>query len=669
MGRPRVRVSARHWGLGLAWTGLVGLAVLFDGRTGVVEAGVWFAVAIPLAVVFGVGRLRPAPASLGLGVPLCLAALMAHASMASVPGEARQAGVAVGVCLAWCLAAAMAPRPVQHAMRAGLLALGTGVALWAIRGGDFGAAAAPFGNPARLAAFLLLPSALALSAWRRAVRAGAPRLARNLGVLVGTQALAVLATGSRAGGLALLVGIAIACWPDRVGSRRIHWPRSLPAWTAGAFALAAAATLALPVLAPGWFPWAGPAGESSVGIRWQLNAVGVRGLVDAWPVGVGLGGYRDAFLAMRPDTLAYAPRHAHHEPLQLLWEFGAAGALLLLALGVAIVRALRVGTVWAASTATAAATLWIFACFDSPLRVFALAFPAACVLGVGLRSLGPEVSGVWVRAAGVLLAAWVVVEAGSQFAFAQAMARADHALQRGAFAEAAAASRDARKLRPRSVDAWRQRAEIAEAKLVLGGGDGSIRRAAREARDRACAWAPARAVTFAERARLHWRLGDEAGARADLDRAILRDPVSPALRFERAALAWQRGDRETALADLARGIDVRPESVADVVTRFDRLGVPGETWQSMLPRRPKVHAAAGLALERAGHYAAAASIYESGARLAPERPQLAFAAARGWRVAGETSRAEAVLRQAERRWPEHAGLAVERERLAQGGEG
>ena len=440
------------------------MAIWGDGQGGVAEA------ALALGALGGAGVAAVSVSGRGVS-PIVLACALAwsllatlHGVWAPAPDDALRASAALGVGLVWLVVGSAGSRARVARIATALAWLGVGVAAvsWKLSRGEV-PASAPFGNPARLAAFLLLPLALIACRWERAHAARDSFGARRWALALAVVSLALQSTGSRAGLLAggIVFGLA--------------WARPPVRWSFAGLAVAALATMLLPLGFPDWLPWADADGESSVGIRWQLYGLGSEGAWTASPWGVGLGGFADAFLAVRPESLAYAPRHAHHEGIRIAWELGAPGLLLAVASLFAWVRAIG------RDDRTSAAALIVlgvavFGLFDAVFSISALMIPLAFLVGGAVsRANEPRVPRLALALSGGLFLGALVLGWG-EWRAERALASARDAFARGDFVGSQERSREVLRWRPRRVEAWSLIAEAGEADTVVGGGGRSVER-------------------------------------------------------------------------------------------------------------------------------------------------------------------------------------------------
>jgi hypothetical protein len=445
-----------------------------------------------------------------------------------------------------------------------------------------GRASGPFVNPNHFAAWLemTIPATLAyLAALAGRVRRRLARSAesgRGIGVragrawisavivhqrrlwapLVTLAALAVMtaahvASGSRAGSAALLVGLAVTAGGlaarRRTGRRRVT-----------AVALVAVLALASTVPVVAWMHAEGDEHvqavdgvDASLGSRLAVAVAGVAVVRDHPLVGTGLGSWLHAFRPYQaPPVDGGIWDHAHDDYLELAAETGAAGVALALAFALVVVRAARrrpgtavaprsrppgfevpewreaLGerTVLRLGLAGGVAALLVHATLDFGLRMPANLVALMLILALLVLTGARRASGGG-RAVHLLLATLVVAmlpaladalggALGWPLSPARSLAAADLALAEAGDAERA---------------------------LVL----------ARRALDRS----PADRETHEMLARA---LGAGADGDAPLRRAIALNPWSSELRDRLAFRLWTRGEREAAADELAESMRRSP---------------------------------------------------------------------------------------------------------------
>ena len=254
---------------------------------------------------------------------------------------------------------------------------------------------APFGsfvNHNHFAGLLEMCAVLAAGlAAARARREGATPTAVGLCGLALGLVLAHLASGSRGGLLALLAGFVLLAaahaWRARAARRRVAWALGL------SFVALVAVGLALaPQTARSRFATLVSArSDSSAGYRVEAARATLR-LLGAHPLaGAGLGAFPDAVPAWKRVHGEVRLTHAESDALEFAAETGLVGLVLLALLGVAWWRALderlRLGRDpyrrdVALAAACAAGAGLVHALFDFGLRLPALAFACASLLGL-----------------------------------------------------------------------------------------------------------------------------------------------------------------------------------------------------------------------------------------------------------------------------------------------
>lgn len=654
--------------IGTGLLALVGAAVALDGAPGLPRAALVVGAAVVVAAAALGRRLRPARAeALGLAAVWCGLAVI-QVVWADAPDAALDGAASVLAAAGVFLAAGSAlPRGGEERWLAAFAAVGAcvaAVALASLAGAWDGArAGAPFGNPNRLAAWLLLP--VAVGGVAVGVRAPGERrrvwTIAALGVLV--LCVAALAATDCLG--AALAGVVAAAAVAGLVRARGRAPVAAGA-VAGGLAAAALALAVLPVVAPGWIPWARDGSESSPGIRWAIYGAAARTALDAAPLGVGLGGFADAFAAHRPGFLHYAPRQAHSEPLQALVELGvpllaaAAASVALVGGRVRVIAsARRSPAVW--SALAAAIAIGVHALVDAPLRVPSVALGLAALAGLGCAA--PERPGPRHRlATRVALGsiATVLAAIGTSGAIAsRAESVARSALERGRFAEAERAARAGRRARPDRVALWRIGAEAAEDAARLG--DGGPRALARAvgARRGAVAAAPRRAALREELARTLLSAGDSEGALVALAAASRLDPAAPGPYLARARVWLARGRPRRAARAAREALLRHPLATRGVVAGLLRATDDPALARSAVPDDPEPLARAARELDRAGYARAAADAFERALALDPANVRVAVETSRVWRRAGRADRAASVLSRALDRAPGDSDLRAE----------
>jgi len=157
-----------------------------------------------------------------------------------------------------------------------------------------------------------------------------------------------LATGSRGGTAALLVGLAVAgagaLATIRRSARRTPLPRIVPLTLAAALALASSVAIARWATLDADANTPAVADISEVSLASRI-AVGIQGLDlvrDHWLLGTGLGSWLDAFRPYQaPPVEGGIWDHAHDDYLELAAETGLAGLAVALAFALAVLRVVR----------------------------------------------------------------------------------------------------------------------------------------------------------------------------------------------------------------------------------------------------------------------------------------------------------------------------------------
>ena len=257
---------------------------------------------------------------------------------------------------------------------------GNGRVLWiSDAAAQHGRASGPFVNPNHLAAWLemVIPAAFAYTLalgrrLRRRIRSAA-QTDRGMGVrarrawmaaLIANQRrvgpplfvaatvvlmiVAHLATGSRGGTAALLVGLAVTGTGLAASARRRDGRPTLPRWVPATLGLAlivaSTSAVALWATAEGDDQGASAADlvDVSLGSRIAVSAEG-RGIVRDHPLfGTGLGSWLHAFRPYQaPPVEGGIWDHAHNDYLELVAETGVAGLTIVLLFAAVVARAVR----------------------------------------------------------------------------------------------------------------------------------------------------------------------------------------------------------------------------------------------------------------------------------------------------------------------------------------
>lgn len=210
------------------------------------------------------------------------------------------------------------------------------------------------------------------------------------GIATAVVAAALVSSISRAGvtaGALATVGAVTICFLT-TQERRERWLFALIALVGVVLATASGLALLLQSLESQGLA------QSAEG-RHALNLATWQGIRAMFPVGAGLGSYAIAFQRFQPGVMDGFIGFAHNDYLQLLFELGVAGALVLLALAAAFVavvaallRAHRSGAGLASPAAACflgCAAFALHAWFDFPSHVPALAWIAATIAALATR--------------------------------------------------------------------------------------------------------------------------------------------------------------------------------------------------------------------------------------------------------------------------------------------
>ena len=157
------------------------------------------------------------------------------------------------------------------------------------------------------------------------------------------MAVAHVASGSRGGTAALLVGLAVA-GAGILGRQATRW-RWAPAVLALTLIVGGGAAIVGWAMADGDAAQESPAtdtGDVSLGARLAVTAKGTGIVVDHAVFGTGLGSWLHAFRPyVEPPIEGGIWDHAHNDYLELVAETGVAGAVLIVAFAIAVVRMIR----------------------------------------------------------------------------------------------------------------------------------------------------------------------------------------------------------------------------------------------------------------------------------------------------------------------------------------
>ncbi len=662
-------------GVGLVLLAVIAGAVALCG--GVSPAG---GAALGLAVAaLGVGAaalcpLRPVSGG-ALGVTLGACGLVLASTLWSVaPDATLDAAVPVlSAAVAFFLCASALSRRDASWLLGGFALLGVIVACAALAAVPAGSRArAPLGNPNHLAAWLLLPAAVACA---RLVGFELGRRGKREEALLwfgafGVVGAAIAATGSLGAGVGALAAVCAA-----VALRTL--PARAGAWTViGGFAAAAVATLVLPWAFPNLVPPTGAEGELSAGLRWQVWNGAARAAWAALPLGAGAGASPDLYTAGRPSGLPYAVVHAHSEPVNAVVELGLPGLALAAVAAVAIAR--RIARTPSGDTRAWAPAAGLFALGGHALVDFPLRVPAVSLAAFALAGLAWEASAARSRppvpiradrsaprlersarrslgAIGVVLA----LLAGTQAASVAGEAAARQRLAAGDFGGAARAAERALRFRPERPALLALAADAAEEDYRLGGGGSHALADALALRARAAAATPLDPEPRAALSRTRALAGDPVGALAAAEEAARLEPSSPARQVTLARLWLAAGRRDHAALAVRAALDRFPRSADAALAALLRATGDPTLVGVAAPDVADMRRSAGLVLANAGHVQAAADQLQRAAALAPGDPETALAAARALRRAGDSRAAEEVLLRALERVPGETRLAAE----------
>ncbi len=663
----------------VAAAGVVALPLLGGVLRGGVDATIGFGLCLVLAALAMAAALAPdlraAPADLGWALSLWGLLAIAQLAWAADLDAALDAGSGLLAALLALLVAAVASGQGDRDRLVAAFAYaaaGLGAVAWIVwlAAEPSSRARFPFGNPNHLAAWSLLPTAIALAALAGpgCERAGPSAVRRAAWLAVLASALAAIAASrSRGGALAALAAAAALL--------TLRWlPSPLRArGTAAAFVTAALALAVLPWARPEWVSPAGAEGEFSPGLRWSVYAASSRAAWEAAPLGTGLGGFAPAFVVQRPAGLAYAARHAHNEVLHAGVELGVPFlAVALPTLWLAVRRASRVSNsgsrlaAWGGGLAVLAVAA--HALVDLPLRAPAVALAVAALAGLAWGSdaaaLASRRARRSTRAALAGLALVLAALSGTGLQAAWAERRADTRMARGDFAGAEEAARRGLAFRPARVGLLTRAAEAAEHRFALAGGTPAARERALADREAAVQASPARADLRIALARARHQSKDTQAALVALKSAATLDPRSPRAHLARARVLLREGRPGEAAEALREALSRHPLAAFDVVTHWVAFtGDPGSVGTFVPARRPAI-LGAGRALARSGYPREAADLLEPLLVAEPEDARTALEAIRFLRTAGEHERAASVLVRALVRSPQHPGLLGEQSRLA-----
>ena len=644
---------------------LLAAVALGGGTPERVQVGLGFAAgALALLAVFQ--RELPAPAWDSLVVALAWGGLAGAQIFWSVSLDAAldAAGSVLTAALVFLIASSViaprARRPLLIALAlAGAVVAGVGIA-----GAEAGTRASlPFGNPNHLAGWLLLPAAVAFAGnFVVKLEGRTSRHAVLWFAVLGLVCAGIAATGSRG---ATCAAVATACC-----LALLAYTRLTPALLCAMLGLVALVLAVTPFLLPDLLPIARGGNESSAGLRWSVYAATGAAALEALPMGVGLGGFAEAFAAHRPEGLRYAPRFAHSEVLHAVLELGVAflavaGLTLWLALRRAAGPVGRPVSLVAWGGAGAVMAVGAHALVDFPLHVPAIALSVAACSGLAWSAAQgtAPVPQRFVKLTLVAFSAVLFALAGTRAVALHTEAEARTRLAAGEFEAAEALAARGLRVRPARAELLRIAADAAEhAHTFSAGGEAASRRAV-SAREAAVRANPHSAARHVELARTRRRVGDARGALVAIERAVTLDPAGPGIHLARARLLLdlQRAD-EAAVA--ARGaLELHPLATADVVAAFLRVTGDPALAQAAVPQLPEAMRGAALALHAAGFPEHAAEQLGRVLALRPGDTRVAIEAAKSLRAAGAPRRAVEVLSRTLEHVGEDARLASELERL------
>jgi len=606
--------------LALALVGLCGAAAALRGGVGADAAVALQLAAAFLAVAAAARRRLPAPPRGALALVLAWWGLaLASVALASAPDRALDASGAVLATGLVFLVGCGLGAPERSALVRALTPVGAAGAAWALLMAASGERASlPFGNPNHLAGWLLVPGAVAAAGlFRAGTRDGGGRAGVAWFGALALMAAAVAASASR--------GAAIAALAAAAGVAGVAWlPRRRGALLVGGGLAAAALVLSvLPALHPGLVPRTGEGGESSAGIRWSVYAASARAAANEAPLGAGLGGFADAFAAVRPAGLPYAPRYAHSEILHGAVELGLPFLAVLLATAGAVLWAARAPgrgrertLVWGGAAAGLAVAA--HALVDFPLHVPAIAFALAAVAGAAWRAhlgVGPPAAAVSARLALLAGAAVLLAVAGTRAVALHAESVAETRLAAGDFEGAEVAAARGLAARPRRAELWRLSADAAEHAFELGSGGPEARERARAARRAAVRARPRSAALWSELAWARARRGDAAGALRAAERAEALDPASPAAPLARARLLLAEGRGEEAGRAVRRALLRHPVAAHPAAEALLRATADPALARAAVPENARAWLGAARALRGAGFEREAEAAFSEWRRL------------------------------------------------------
>jgi hypothetical protein len=405
----------------------------------------------------------------------------------------------------------------------------------------------------------VLAAGLASSRMRRD---GPTPLAIGLAGLALLLAVAELASGSRGGAVALGAGLVLLVAAQVAAARRERRP---PVWVlVTVLAVAAAAALGVvpretrarlaSVFATG--------GDGSAGYRVEAARATV-GLLAAHPLtGAGLGAFADAAPAWKRAHGEVRLTHAESDALELAAETGVIGLALLglcaAAWGLGLQERVRAGRDarrrdLAVACACAAGTALVHAFFDFGLRLPALAFACATLLGVAAappRDAPRRPRTPLLRLASAAALALLAALAGSRAHGAWRL----EAARREADPLARQASLGAvLRLHPFLPEAWRERARATRALTSHAGVLPAARRQqALTDLEHALRLRPLWAEAWGDLAWMRFASGDPQGARRAFETGRALDPTHLPLGVQGADLVYRLDGPRAAILELRR---------------------------------------------------------------------------------------------------------------------
>ena len=407
-------------------------------------------------------------------------------------------------------------------------------------------------------------------------------------------------------GAALSAAVALAVLGAVAGGRSVAVPVGVFSAASVGAVVALGAERAVRLLSQTFMP--GALDADAFGNRRAVWAESWQLVADAPLVGVGPGGFRDAYKLVKQDPAYFLVDHAHHEPLQALVEHGVllGSAWCLLPLVVAMVGVRKAVALPRGRRRTllagwlgCLASLSVACLFDFPLRVGALGLTFAAALGAVLAGASDRDEDTargqraWVWGSGALLGLLSLPAVVGPLGEARAeTGPTPEALWEDAVALEAAGASPAELLRAVSDAA---RAQLVRRPLDHGAAVWVVRSSLAQedlegARDAASAL-----VTAYPTLPAGWLLLAEAEAQREDRRA--------------ARLAW-RAALALDLADPSRAPALIERALAGEAS-------PADAAKDLLPDRADRLSAGGVLLARQGDRSAAQALLERAAALEP----------------------------------------------------